>query len=42
MKDTREGKVKEQGSDDFREDEFGGLSATIDTIIRIPEPIAES
>jgi len=33
LKNAREGKVKGQGINDSREDEFEELSATIDTIV---------
>jgi len=42
LKNTREGKVEGRGSDDFQEDGFGGLNATIDATIWIPELRAES
>jgi len=42
LKNAREGRVRERGSDGFRGSEFGGLNTTIDAIISFPELIAES
>jgi len=42
LKNTREGRMKGRGSENFPEGGFGGLDATIDSIIRIPELRAES